>query len=167
MIEIERRFLIEINSVNVHKSKTSKPFKLITQTYLPDNTGNWSIRCRQINTDYNTVTKITLKKPNGHGDFIEIESDVEPKVYESFFALSNCEISKERFLISYGDHIIELDYFKNPELEGLVIAEVELSSIDEHFSVPEWFGQEITGNKQYSNHELFKRIQSRKIPGKP
>jgi CYTH domain-containing protein len=164
MFEIERRFLIENYSADNLKDKA---LKVIIQTYIPDNTGDWSIRCRRITSAYNTETKITLKKLAGHGKFIEIESDVAPELYDGFFALSNCEITKERFLIPYGDHIIELDYFKNPELEGLVIAEVELSSIDDHFPVPDWFSQEITGDKQYDNHQLFKRIQSNKITGGP
>jgi adenylate cyclase len=40
--------------------------------------------------------------------------------------------------------------------EGLVVAELELSSDDEHFDRPEWLGEEVTGRPQYYNANLIK-----------
>ena len=40
--------------------------------------------------------------------------------------------------------------------EGLVIAEIELSSEDEIFDKPEWLGEEVTGKPEYSNSNLIK-----------
>jgi adenylate cyclase len=42
------------------------------------------------------------------------------------------------------------------ENEGLVLAEVELSSEDEAFVKPGWLGQEVTGDSRYYNSMLMK-----------
>jgi adenylate cyclase len=40
--------------------------------------------------------------------------------------------------------------------EGLVVAEVELSSEEEAFVKPEWLGEEVTGDVKYYNSMLMK-----------
>jgi adenylate cyclase len=42
------------------------------------------------------------------------------------------------------------------ENEGLVVAEVELSSEEELFEKPAWLGEEVTGDKRYYNSMLAK-----------
>lgn len=54
-------------------------------------------------------------------------------------------IVKTRYLIPAGKHTWEVDVFHN-ENDGLVIAELELSSDDENFEKPGWLGEEVTGN---------------------
>jgi len=39
----------------------------------------------------------------------------------------------------------------------LVIAEVELNSVNENFSKPNWLGEEVTGITKYYNSELSKK----------
>ena len=69
-------------------------------------------------------------------------------------------LSKTRYLIPLsGNLTAELDIFDKP-YEGLVIAEVEFSSVDEAnaFTPPDWFGEDVTGSGQYHNSTLS-RIQ--------
>jgi adenylate cyclase len=62
-------------------------------------------------------------------------------------------VIKTRYPVPVGEHIWEVDVFHG-HLQGLVICEVELTSLKEEFEVPAWAGMEITGIKQYSNRNL-------------
>ena len=64
-------------------------------------------------------------------------------------------IRKFRYAIPHGAYTVELDIFQG-ELEGLCYAEVEFSSEEEALSFQplEWFSEELTGERGYSNAEL-------------
>lgn len=64
-------------------------------------------------------------------------------------------IRKRRYAIPYGSYTVELDIFQG-ELEGLCYAEVEFPSEEEALSFQplDWFSEELTGEKGYSNAEL-------------
>jgi adenylate cyclase len=64
-------------------------------------------------------------------------------------------ISKTRYFIPSGNHTIELDIFEDDNA-GLIIAEVELNYENEPFNKPDWFGNEVTGDKRYYNSALAK-----------
>jgi adenylate cyclase len=38
--------------------------------------------------------------------------------------------------------------------EGLIVAEIELRSEDQHFAAPPWLGREVTGDSRYLNSAL-------------
>jgi CYTH domain-containing protein len=38
--------------------------------------------------------------------------------------------------------------------EGLIVAEIELGSEEESFSIPDWIDKEVTKEKKYSNSNL-------------
>ena len=65
------------------------------------------------------------------------------------------KIVKIRYLIPAGKHIFEVDVFHDKN-EGLIIAEIELSSEDEQFEKPDWLGEEVTGKPEYYNANLIK-----------
>ena len=65
-------------------------------------------------------------------------------------------IDKTRYLVKSGDHTFEVDEFYG-ENEGLVVAEIELSSEGEAFIRPEWLGMEVTGETKYYNSMLMKK----------
>ena len=44
----------------------------------------------------------------------------------------------------------EVDVFHGAN-EGLVVAEIELTSENENFPVPDWIGEEVTGDRKYYN----------------
>ncbi len=62
-------------------------------------------------------------------------------------------IEKRRYRIPYGDLIWEVDEFFG-ENHGLIVAEVELASEDQLIDLPEWIGQEVTGDPRYFNSSL-------------
>lgn len=68
-----------------------------------------------------------------------------------------CRLSKTRYRLGRW----EVDSFHGP-LEGLVVAEIELSSADEPLELPEWIGPEVTGDSRYYNSSLAATLA---IPG--
>ena len=65
------------------------------------------------------------------------------------------KIEKTRYLVPCGKHTWEVDVFHDKN-EGLVIAELELSSETEEFEKPVWVGEEVTGRPEYYNASLIK-----------
>ena len=63
-------------------------------------------------------------------------------------------IDKERLFIKSGEHTFEVDEFYGDN-EGLIMAEVELSSIDEPFIKPDFIEKEVTGDKRFYNSFLL------------
>lgn len=59
-------------------------------------------------------------------------------------------IEKIRHKIKYDNHTWEIDVFSG-ENEGLIVAEIELASIDEPFSKPDWVGEEVSDDPRYYN----------------
>lgn len=65
------------------------------------------------------------------------------------------KIVKTRYFIPSVNHTFEVDVFHDKN-EGLIIAEIELSSEDEEFEKPDWLGEEVTGKPEYYNANLIK-----------
>ena len=63
-------------------------------------------------------------------------------------------LEKNRTRIPIGDVVWEVDEFFGENL-GLVIAEVELRSPDQYIALPEWIGEEVTGDARYFNSSLL------------
>ena len=65
------------------------------------------------------------------------------------------ETGVTRFEVKVGNHIFEVDEFFEDN-QGLVIAEIELSSESEFFEKPDWLGEEVSGITKYYNSQLSK-----------
>ncbi len=63
-------------------------------------------------------------------------------------------IDKTRYIIPHGNHNFEVDVFHGKH-EGLIVAEIELSSEKEYFEKPEWLGKDVTGDPSYYNSNLI------------
>lgn len=71
---------------------------------------------------------------------------------------SLCEkpiIEKTRHFVANEGHVWEIDVFSGDNY-GLIVAEIELSAIGEHFSKPHWLGKEVTEDLRYYNNNLCK-----------
>jgi len=55
--------------------------------------------------------------------------------------------------VAHEGHLWEVDIFEGAN-EGLEVAEIELSREDEEFVRPEWLGEEVSGDRRYSNSSL-------------
>jgi CYTH domain-containing protein len=146
--ETERKFLVK----SEFRHLTVKEIKII-QAYLSIDTCK-SIRLR-IADDRAFLTIKSRPKSNS---ITRNEWEIEISVGDAEEMMSIClpgRIVKTRYLIPAGKHIFEIDVFHEKN-EGLIIAEIELSSEDEYFEKPGWLGEEVTGQPQYYNANLIK-----------
>ena len=65
-------------------------------------------------------------------------------------------IEKYRREIEYGGLTWEVDEFIG-ENEGLIVAEVELTSEDQEIDLPDWVGDEVTDDARYLNVNLSRQ----------
>jgi adenylate cyclase len=68
-------------------------------------------------------------------------------------------IDKRRHYVEFEGHLWEVDKFLG-ENAGLVVAEIELSDVDEAFARPDWLGPEATHAQRYYNLALASRPYS-------
>ncbi len=147
MLEIERKFLI---ISQVYKNEAFNSTRIV-QGFLnthPERT----VRVR-IKGDKGFIT---VKGKSNDAGTIRTEWENEIRLTEAEMLLKICEegiIEKTRYEIRAGDHIFEVDEFSGDN-QGLIIAEIELSSENEAFEKPKWLGKEVTGEIKYYNSQL-------------
>lgn len=146
-MEIERKYLVRQLPPDLEQYDKQQ----LEQAYLSRSP---VIRVRRINEQY----VLTLK---GKG-FLQREEHELPLTeaeYQQLLARTDGRrITKDRYCIPYGSHVIELDVFA-PPLAPLVLAEVEFSTEAEAlaFCPPDWFGEEVTYDPAYTNAALSER----------
>ena len=145
-IEIERKFLVNKEKWNtVIKEKKS----FYRQGYIvsdPEKT----IRVRLTDTTgYLTIKGLTVGASRPEFEYPVPKEDAV-QLLDNF---CKSEISKVRHFITHDNKLWEIDEFEGDN-EGLIVAEIELSSEDETFSMPDWIDQEVTSDKRYSNSNL-------------
>ena len=149
MQEIERKFLVTSEAFKNEAFKRAR----IVQGFLNSNP-NRIVRIR-IHGEHGFIT--VKGKPNETG-ISRFEWERQISLAEAEELMHLCEsgiIEKTRFEVQNGEHIYEVDEFLG-ENEGLIVAEIELSSEDESFSKPVWLGKEVTGEVKYYNSNLSK-----------
>lgn len=62
-------------------------------------------------------------------------------------------IEKTRYRVRHGGHLWELDVFADANA-GLMLAELELTTVDEAFERPDWLGAEVSDDPRYFNANL-------------
>lgn len=148
--EIERKFKVKSTTF----LETSTSFYKISQGYL-NSTPERTVRVR-VKEDKGYITVKGMGSANGMSRF---EWEKEISMDEATALLDLCEefiISKTRYLCEYKGKIFEVDVFHGFN-EGLVIAEVELQSEEENIELPEWIGDEVTGDIRYYNSYISKK----------
>ena len=146
-IEIERKFLVNDESYKEMAFKSDR----IAQGYICRQGGN-STRVR-VRGDKGYLT---IKGPSIDGGLSRFEWEKEIPASEAWELMKLCPtpiIDKTRYLVEFEDHGFEVDEFYGDN-EGLVVAEVELSAIDEDFKKPPFLGKEVTGDGKYYNSSL-------------
>jgi len=150
MVEIERKFLVTSEAFKNEAFRKTKIIQGFLNTH-PERT----VRVR-LKGDQGFLTVKGISSKDGLTRF-EWEEEIPKKDAENLLNL--CEkgiIDKTRYEVKVDNHIFEVDeFFKSNE--GLVIAEIELKSIDETFIKPSWIGEEVTGQPKYYNSQLSKQ----------
>lgn len=144
--EIERKFMVTRNDWQASTANVSH----IRQAYLSSN-DKASIRVRI--TD-NSQATLTIKSRGAQLKRLELEYDI-PVIEAEAMLLLRCGslIEKRRARVSYEGHIWEVDTFLG-ENDGLVMAEIELTTEHEGFVRPPWIGTEVTQRACYYNSAL-------------
>lgn len=146
--EIERKYLV-IGEFQSHQ----KAQKKIKQGYLSSDPER-TVRIRVSNTN----GFITIKGASDHSGMKRLEWEKEIPVQEAETLLKLClptVIHKTRYLVDYKGNIFEVDVFHDAN-KGLILAEIELESIEQKFELPDWIGEEVTQDKKYYNSFLSK-----------
>ena len=145
-LEIERKFLIKNDSWKNEIKKTV------------------SIRQGYLNSEVERTVRIRIQGEQGVLTIKGKNQNVTRKEFEyqiplddAINLLSMCEkpiIEKTRFLIPSNRSTWEIDVFDG-ENKGLVIAEIELTSEEESFDIPNWLGEEVSSESKYYNSSLI------------
>ena len=105
---------------------------------------------------------LTIKGPSDESGLSRYEWERQIPLHEAEELMKLCEpglIDKTRYLVNFDNHTFEVDEFYG-ENDGLVVAEVELSTAEETFSSPAFLGEEVTGQVRYYNSFLMKEPYS-------
>lgn len=146
-MEIERKFLI--NKEDLPTNLKDYPALEIEQGYLCIGP---VVRIRRQNDEY-----YLTYKSGGLMAREEYNLPLNKEAYEHLKPKADgLVICKTRYLIPEKDGLtIELDVFHS-DYEGLLLAEVEFSSIEEAnaYIPPEWFGRDVTNSTEYHNSTM-------------
>lgn len=142
-IEIERKYLVAGDGW-----KLGEPLHL-RQGYLNTDKSR-TVRVRTVGADaYLTIKGIT----NGISR-AEFEYPIPLQDAQELLQLcSGAIVEKLRYVVPIDNLVWEIDEFYGDN-EGLLIAEVELSSESQSFTLPEWVGKEVSGDARYYNSML-------------
>ena len=144
--EIERKFLVKDDSWRA-TAGAGKPYR---QGYL----------C----TDKERVVRIRTKDGCGFLTIKGAREGISAAEYEYPIPADDAEemlqklclrplIEKIRYEVPYRGLLWEIDEFRGDN-QGLVVAEVELSSEEQKVILPPWAGTEVSHDKRYANASL-------------
>lgn len=146
-LEIERKFLIKQN-----KWQPPNQGKVYRQGYIYTHNGS-TVRIRVAgNEGY-----LTLKSKTTGCTRAEFEYAIPLAEAEEMLELL-CDrplIEKIRYRVTFNGCIWEVDRFLG-ENEGLMLAEIELETENQHLLLPEWIDTEVTEEQRYYNSNLAK-----------
>ncbi len=147
-IEIERKFLV----LNNDWKSFCDASKVMKQGYLSRGSER-SIRVRISGDDQ---AFINIKSSRDGISRLEFEYAIPVADAEVLLNEVSLKpfIDKTRYYIKQGKHTWEIDVFRGDNA-GLVVAEIELESVDEVFDKPDWLGVEVSDDSRYYNMNLI------------
>lgn len=141
--EIERKFLVTGDGWRNAASTSSR----FLQAYVAA-AEDRSVRVRIVDGKH---AKLTIKFGKNLIARDEFEYDIPlADAEEMAKAATGIVLEKTRHRIDHEGYTWEVDVFDGI-YRGLVVAEVELESEAAQPDIPSWIGQEITGDRRYSN----------------
>lgn len=142
-IEIERKFLLANDTWRAQVQQSTR----IAQGYLATDP---TVRVRlKGDSGY-----LTIKGKSSDGiSRAEFEYPIPFSDAEALLKLCPVVLDKTRHLIPQNELIWEIDEFHGDNT-GLIVAELELPSIEAPFARPAWLGKEVSGEARYYNSML-------------
>ena len=165
-LEIERRFLVAGEAWHPLVRWSAQ----LRQGYLVSGADGLTLRVRLRQGPAGTADAsanngaeeawLTLKAlPPGGADALtrlEFEYPIPLEDARAMLRLASHELAKRRYQLDLPGGEWVLDVFEG-ENAPLVVAEVELVSVDSPLELPAWCGREITGRHELSNASLARR----------
>jgi len=139
-IEIERKFLVENDG---WKSSAIGSSRIRDGLLMQSPVSKLRVRIKD------GGASLTLKTPRDGVSRAEFEYSIPAADAEEMMRLL-CDhtLEKTRHLVTHGNMIWQVDVYDGL-LKGVVLAEIELSSEDQSFELPEWTGREVTNDASY------------------
>lgn len=141
--EIERKYLISNDNWKTHADAGTH----MVQGYMGSNEKS-SIRIRIDGESANlNIKSKTIGIQRSEFDYAIPLDDAKELLDEL------CDrplIEKTRYHVKHEGHLWEIDVFAGDN-EGLIVAEIELTSPEETFSMPDWVGKEVSDDPRYYN----------------
>lgn len=147
--EIERKFLVKKGGAFKSSAFSCSH---IQQGYIPSDAATVRVRVR------NDKAYLTIKSHSADNGLSRYEFEKEITADEAQHLLQLCRgglVDKHRYLVKSGRHTFEVDEFHGAN-DGLVMAEVELSSVDEEFEKPDFIGLEVTADPHFRNAYMIR-----------
>ena len=151
-LEIERRWILKTDRNLLPRFKQFRS-SYICQGYISGPEDSLALRVRVYN---GSKAVLTIKKHVSYGVNKVFEYIIpEKEAQELLKECSGLQICKNRYYLPIpGTELqFEIDVFHN-EFSGLIIAEIELPSLEYQVNVPEFFGEEITRVSGVSNFSM-------------
>jgi CYTH domain-containing protein len=143
--EIERKFLVRGDGWRSFVSRT----RLLRQAYIAS-MDDRSVRVRLENGHIATLTvKIGRTMTRDEFEYAIPTSDAEELLGTAIGLI----IRKTRHVVPFKGFTWEVDVFEGAHA-GLIIAEVEMDDESDRPELPDWVGEEVTGQYRYSNQAL-------------
>ncbi|CAM4415746.1 CYTH domain-containing protein [Paenibacillus alkaliterrae] len=162
-LEIERKFLLaDLPSVIIEEQKLKAlSEQRIEQTYLAmDETQELRVRRIVDIASGNVSYTHTFKLGNGISRE-EIEYSISEGIYEQVVkAFGFVPLTKNRITAEWAGKIIEIDIYDQIELAVLEM-EFESEEAANAFAAPDWFGKDISSERQYSNKKVWRVLQGK------
>lgn len=160
-MEIERKFLLPEYPEQLFQEGELKVLseQMIDQTYLAIDGGE-ELRVRKLRDLRTGEVTYTHTYKNGKGiSREEIEYGISEGLYVQLTeALRLIPLIKKRITADWNGVTVEIDVYTQLELSVL---EVEFDSLAEAeaFVPPDWFGRDVSEERQYSNKVVWKALQ--------
>ncbi len=145
--EIEHKFLIASD----HWRENASTGILYAQAYLSDGAATVRVRIAG-EKGYLTVKGVSVNISREEYEYEIPQADAREMIER--LAIS-AVVEKTRYLCEVAGKTWEIDVFHG-ENEGLVVAEIELTSENEPFELPDWAGACVTTDYRYANSNLAK-----------
>ena len=151
-VEIERKFLVRGDAWRSEVAR-SEPME---QGYLAQSAGDsighpgCSVRVRRAGAS----AHLNIKSREAGARRLEFEFAIEPDTASGLLdAFCRERIVKTRNHVAYAGAHWEIDEFAGRNA-GLIVAEIELASIDELLILPDWVADELTHDSRFYNLAL-------------
>ena len=147
-IEIERKFLVDPKGAWRQSGKS-----LVCQQGYISTQSACSVRVRLMGEKGFLTMK--TKREGIQRDEFEYEIPLADAHHMLSHYCDSSIVKKIRHYVRYQGMLWEIDAFEGDN-KGLILAEVELETVDQQISLPEWVTKEVSGDPRYFNAMLAK-----------